>query len=174
MQLYGLLGQTQFDPNDKRVWIAMGVAMLAATYLVLRPMLKKKKDPLEKLPFSNLHTQRSVERQMQHLLVELSEMVRQMNAQIDTRAGKLEVLIREADEKLAALKDATGSTAKLPAASPGYVPPPPADRPAMTSDSRHAQVYALADEGRNAGEIASSLDRPKGEIELILALRARG
>ena len=35
----------------------------------------------------------------------------------------------------------------------------------------NALVYALADDGRSAQEIATQLGRPKGEIELILALR---
>ncbi len=41
------------------------------------------------------------------------------------------------------------------------------------SDARHRQVYALADQGRSAAEIARQIDRPYGEIELILALRPR-
>lgn len=170
------LAQNQIDLNDKRVWVSLGVAMLAGVYLLLRPMLRKKKDPLEKAPFANLHTQRAVEKQMQNLLVELSDMVRTMNAQIDTRAAKLEVLIREADEKLAQLKSATQSSTGIPAPLTGraYTPPPPADRPVMEMDSRHAQVYTLADAGRSAAEIAATLDRAKGEIELILALRAKG
>ena len=43
---------------------------------------------------------------MESLLVELSEMARQISAQLDTRSQKLEILIREADEKIAALADA--------------------------------------------------------------------
>jgi hypothetical protein len=35
-------------------------------------------------------------------------------------------------------------------------------------------VYALADEGRPPREIAARLNRPSGEIELILALRPHG
>jgi hypothetical protein len=35
-------------------------------------------------------------------------------------------------------------------------------------------VYALADQGQSAYDIANQLGRPRGEIELILALRPRG
>jgi hypothetical protein len=38
---------------------------------------------------------------------------------------------------------------------------------------RYQQIYALADDGQTAPEIATTLDRPRGEIDLILALRAR-
>lgn len=163
-----ILSATTFDTQDQRVWIGIGVAVMAAMYLIVRPMMRKKKDPLEKMPFSNLHTQRSVEQQMSNLLVELSDMTRQLSAQLDTRAARLELLIREADEKLASLKAASTAAVAIPAAAFS-----PADRPRHEPDSRHSQVYMLADEGRSPGEIATSLDRPKGEIELILALRAK-
>ena len=163
-----ILSATTFDTQDKRVWIGLGLAVMAAMYLILRPMMRKKKDPLEKMPFSNLHTQRTVEQQMSNLLVELSDMTRQLSAQLDTRAAKLELLIREADEKLASLKSASTAAVAVPA--PAFSP---ADRPRPEPDSRHSHIYSLADEGRSPGEIAASLDRPKGEIELILALRAK-
>jgi hypothetical protein len=41
---------------------------------------------------------------MGNLLVEYEGMIRRMTAQVDTRATKLEMLIREADEKIALLK----------------------------------------------------------------------
>jgi hypothetical protein len=40
-------------------------------------------------------------------------------------------------------------------------------------DPRHAEVYRLADQGQTPQQIAQRLGRPSGEIELILALRAR-
>lgn len=147
-----------FDPATK--WAVIALTMLTIAYAVIRPLFRRK-DPLDKPPaFSSLAQQRSVERQMQNILVELSEMARQITAQLDTRAGKLEALIREADEKIAAMKS--------PPASPSRGDPA---LPELPSDPRHAQVYALADQGRSSNEIAQQLHRPSGEIELILALR---
>ena len=40
-------------------------------------------------------------------------------------------------------------------------------------NARYARIYALADSGRDARQIAAELDRPHGEVELILALRRR-
>src|SRR5437773_1543254 len=80
--------------NDQQGWVALVIAMMAIGYLLFRPRFKKK-DPLEKPAFGSLAAQRSVERQMQNLLVELSEMARQMNAQVDTRATKLQELIKQ-------------------------------------------------------------------------------
>lgn len=165
----------------QRSWVALVIAMLAVSYLLFRPKLKKKKDPLEQPVFSSLAQQRSVERQMQNLLVELSEMARQISAQLDTRAAKLEALIREADQKLAELRNTTDGKASGANASTSFAIPPsdaPPESPESPSaslpiDPRHAEVYALADSGRAPKEIASQLGRPSGEVELILALRPR-
>jgi flagellar biosynthesis/type III secretory pathway M-ring protein FliF/YscJ len=152
-----------FDPASK--WFVIILAMLTIIYAVMRPWLRKR-DPLSKPPsFGSLAQQRSVERQMQNVLVEMSEMARQITAQLDTRAAKLEALIREADEKITAMKSAATTQAPAqPFTAAVSAPPPP--------DPRHAQVYALADQGRSSREIAQQLNRPSGEIELILALRS--
>jgi len=147
------------DPVSK--WAVIVLSIMTILYAVIRPMFRRK-DPLDKPPrFATLARQRSVEKQMQNVLVELSEMARQITAQIDTRAAKLEALIREADEKIATMKSN---------APPALPMPPPANAMPI-SDPRHAQVYALADQGRSSTEIAQQLHRPSGEIELILALR---
>jgi hypothetical protein len=159
--------------SQPEMWVLMGLGAAGLIYLiVIRPMMRKK-DPLEKPPaFASLSQQRAVERQMQNLLVELSEMARQITAQLDTRAAKLELLLKEADQKIAALHagERGNNGSSLP--PPTMVSSDPtlaaiSDEP----DPRHAEVYALADQGRDPYEIASQLGRPRGEVELILALR---
>jgi len=164
--------------RDQQGWVALVVALVCIGYLLFRPKFRKK-DPLEKAPFSSLSQQRSVERQMQSLLVELSDMTRQMNAQIDTRAAKLQELIRQADERIGTLKQLQGHAPDEPPAPQAPIPvqsisEPVSDPTMMETDPRHAEIYSLADEGRNAREIAARLNRPSGEVELILALRPRG
>jgi hypothetical protein len=95
-------------------WIAfaVGVAAVAFVYYRSHKLARTRKDPLAKPPvMGSLAQQRSVERQMQGLLVELSEMARQIGAQLDTRAGKLDVLLREADDKLTQLQVASDALA---------------------------------------------------------------
>jgi hypothetical protein len=177
-----------FDDPGKQ-WLAIGAALFLVAYFVLRPMAKKKKDdPLSRMSSSPgaMAKQRSVEREMSNLLVELSEMARQVTAQLDTRAAKLELLMKEADEKIEALQRlSTSSSGKIPAPNPTHqnsaeraalmqpldVPPPAPAPPEPAIDPRYAEIYALADEGRSPGDIATRLGRPSGEIELILALR---
>lgn len=158
----------KLDPTSR--WLLIIVSGLTIFYAVMRPF-RRKKDPLARPP-SNLAGQRAVEREMSNLLMELSEMARQVSAQLDTRAAKLELLIKEADEKIAALRsvgsrpglsDIDGARTALEMMALKRAEP--------TVDPRNAEIYALADQGRSSREIAQQLRRPEGEVELILALR---
>ena len=111
-----------------------------------------------------LARQRQVERQMESLLVELNNMARQISAQLDTRAAKLETLLKEADEKISRLAREPATPLAIGRDLPPLAP---------EEDSRHVAIYQLADSGLSAGQIAQRLARPNGEIELILALRSR-
>jgi hypothetical protein len=158
-------------------WIALAIGVLGLAYIVLRPKFGRRRDPLENPgPRMSLAQQRSLERDMSTLVVELSEMARQITAQLDTRAAKLEALIAEADQRIEQLKrhSAAGTREVEPPVSRPADPPASSPDPAPaeeTVDPRHAAVYALADEGLSASAIAQRLRRPSGEIELILALR---
>ena len=166
-----LLTVTLDGPTRWLLIIAVGLTIF---YAVMRPM-RKKKDPLGKSGNRpGLAGQRAVERDMSNLLVELSEMARQVTAQLDTRTLKLEMLLKEADERIAVLKEllrqapAGNGSAAAQQAAPAA---PAADVPAI--DPRHLAVYELADQKLAAAQIADRLGRPRGEVELILALRKR-
>jgi hypothetical protein len=197
-----LLLETSANPSSQWAVIALGV--LTVVYVaVIRPMRKgKRKDPLGRSPAQlSLAQQRVVEREMTNLLVEYEEMLRRMSAQLDTRAAKLEILMKEADEKLqrleklvrtpdpAAARDA--GMAQASAATPtqevatiaadSAVPEGTVEAieaggnaPPAGSDRRHADVYDLADRGQTPQQIAQQINRPAGEVELILALRSAG
>jgi hypothetical protein len=167
-RMFAILADAPSQLTPTEIWTLVGLGAFGLFYLaVMRPMMRRK-DPLEKPPaFASLSQQRSVERQMQNLLVELSEMARQITAQLDTRAAKLESLIKEADEKIAAMRSQNNG------ASETHIAPPLSPAMEEMPDPRHAEVYALADQGRDAGDIAAKLGRPRGEVELILALRSK-
>lgn len=176
--------------------LLLGAAVFLLGYVVLRPMMRRKADPLKTSPVvRGLAQQRSVERQMETLLVELSDMARQMTAQLDTRSAKLEILLREADETIARLKthqqQASATTmryeglrydaesAAQPARAPAMQPAPPPEpeplpiAPPPAEDAHYEPIYAKADAGESVNDIARALGRPSGEIELILALRRK-
>ena len=151
--------------NETMQWVVYGVGALTIFYVVLRPTFRKK-DPLAQAnPKLSMAQQRSVEREMSNLLVELSEMARQITGQLDTRAAKLEALMQEADKKIAELK-----RLETVHAEPEIRPLDPKPMP-VANDARYSAIYSLADAGHSVQEIAQQLARPRGEVELILALR---
>jgi hypothetical protein len=185
-----LLASFSNDPNAK--YILVGVVGVIVLYVVMRPFLqKKKKDPFDRANFTqSLSQQRGVERQMQHLLVELNEMARQMTAQLDSRSTKLELLIKDADERLAELRRATDAARsaaprfEIPPSSALFAPTTPSQQPSSfglrepepdvdATDPTHLQIHQLSDEGKTVSDIAAILGHPSGEIELILALRPK-
>jgi hypothetical protein len=187
MQQFLLVGSI---PDEQTYPILIGLGAVILIYLaVLRPKMRKKKDPLDQPPArATMAQQRALERDMQTLLVEYEQMIRNMTSQLDTRAAKLELLIKEADEKLAALRAANaGSIPAYSAASAesAAVAEPEAAAIARATDltptprrdptgpdPRHAEVYALADQGLPARDVARRTGIPHGEIELMLNIRA--
>jgi hypothetical protein len=168
--------------TDAMQWVIYAMLAVCIVYVVVRPMMRKKKDPMEKPMNFSLSEQRAVERQMSDLLVELSEMARKVTAQLDTRSRKLEMLIEDADRKIEELKRLTGEKQSSSAAAAASrwdegaregnrrsAAPPASEEPML--NARYSAIYDLADQGRTAQEIAHELDRPQGEVELILALR---
>lgn len=185
-----------FSRDESTQWVVLAAGVIATIYVVMRSKSRAKRvDPLARQPAAmGLSQQRQIERDMGNLMVEMLETARQMTAQLDTRAAKLDLLIRQADQRLESLKSAghglvapTPSTATPSQLSDGAntatvnetaesAPASPAATPQPTEtppDPRHAEIYAMADSGRSPHEIARSLDRPNGEVELILALRRR-
>ena len=104
-----------------------------------------------------------IRRDVDALLVELQELSRRISAEIDVRFAKLEVAMRDADRRIAALN----RLAHL-----GERPQPTEPKDANEGqDIRHVIVYELADQGYSSVEIAKDLGKTPGEVELILNLR---
>ncbi len=194
----------QSGPRDIGQWVALSAGILAVAYLLLRKG-SRRKDPLDHKPPLTLAQHRQVDRDMGNLLVELSDMARQVSSQLDTRAKKLELLIDEADRRIERLTGimATGAPVsptdrpapREPSPNRDFPPirdlpnardyppardlqthrdfPPTPTAPPDGLDPRHADIHRLADEGLGARAIAEKLNRPNGEVELILALRHR-
>lgn len=173
------------NATDTRTLILMGVSIAAVLYFTFRK--KRKRDPLGNLPFrTSMQQQKALERDMQNVVVELSEMTRQMTAQLETRAAKLDLLIQEADAKIVKLDaalaavngqaipapDAIDQPAKPPAKTPAK-PAGPSMRLVTDTEDRWSEIYALADQGLSTSQIARQLNRPEGEVDLILHLRPK-
>lgn len=109
---------------------------------------------------------------LERLMADAEELTRRLAAVLENRAARIEVLLEQADERLAALETATPAA---PTADAPRTPAPPAGfsltDTTPTTDPLHRKVYDLADRGLTPVDIARQIDRPTGQIELILALR---
>ena len=99
----------------------------------------------------------------------------QTSAQLDARCAEARDLLAAIDRKLEeADRLPARPTRKRAPGAPRAAPPntgtaqPDEQR---ASDSRREQVFAMADEGAAAAEIARSTGLSEGEIELILGMR---
>ncbi|MCA9294389.1 MAG: hypothetical protein KDA20_11310 [Phycisphaerales bacterium] len=120
---------------------------------------------------------------LEHLMVEVQELTRVCAAQIENRASRLELLIAQADERLARLAAAQGSADALMPDGPDAAPQvmAPVTRPVTAarskpsapaaSDAREA-IRALHAQGKSATEIATATGEPIGKVELVIALHA--
>lgn len=116
---------------------------------------------------------------------EAAALARDLTAELDARADRLERLIAEADQRLEQLAQAqarigTAASASASAAGAAKTPTAPA-RPsfvashAQASDERLEDttraILSLADEGLTPVQIAQRLGQHVGKVELILALQ---
>ena len=134
---------------------------------------------------SRLKEHREVKGDLEQLMVELHEAARRLNAQLDTKAAKLEILIHDADQRIASLRSADAQDAAQPLAPEVAAGAPQAldvtvddstassDEEAVADPVRH-RILALAREGKSPVQIARATGIQPGEVELILALEASG
>jgi hypothetical protein len=115
---------------------------------------------------------------MEAVMVEMQELTRVCAAQVENRVARLEMLLREADDRIARLSAATGETPQVSARNPSQgsvggaaARPAPVVRPIIGADELSQRVYALADTGMAPGDVARELGEHTGKVELILALR---
>lgn len=127
--------------------------------------------------YAELESRQSSRRDVEQATIELDKVARQVHAQIDTKLVRLEVLIRDADKRIAELSAAVGDRQRPPPFEVTLAEETPAaagETAPEGSDERFASIYQWADKGLTAGQIADKVDRAQGEVELILGLRKAG
>ncbi len=156
--------------------------VLGLVFIFVRKLRKNKQKHFEMdLPprerIDRLHSGASSTNDMHAVTARAQESVQTLITQLENKAVRLESLLDRAESRIAELE------ARFDAASDGLARREEhnaAPRPAIAmtrepdsppADPLHARVHALADQGLNPVEIARQVDRPTGQIELILALR---
>lgn len=109
---------------------------------------------------------------MEAVMAEMQDLTRLCAAQIENRVAKLETVIRDADARIARLEAMSGAPSPAPVAPVvPVVRPAPERRSIIGADELSQRVYALADSGLSAADVARELEEHTGKVELILALR---
>ena len=117
-------------------------------------------------------------------MVEVQELTRVCAAQIENRAQRLELLIAQADDRLARLaaqqssaqavaEVVTHPTAPVsrPIAKPQTAEAPTPARKGQSIDAR-THIRALHAQGKSSAEIARLTGEPIGKVELVIALQS--
>jgi len=143
---------------------------------------------------AELKQRNNAEGDIRDLLLELEQAAREITAQLDTRYRKLELVMRDADNRIAELRRLSGTRGSANAATPvstsrldiivGDEDVEPASATVPTSATVSAstrtvaprgndfeRVCALADQEMAARDIAARVQRSLGEVELMLAMR---
>lgn len=112
---------------------------------------------------------------LERVMADAEELTRRLAAVLDNKAARLEVLIDQADERMRQLEETLESSGDGRSGGPAGDDDEPAAHapptPRLSADPLHRRVYDLADQGVSPIEIARQIDRPTGQVELILALR---
>jgi len=193
--MHALLAQSGQELSPWLLVAAAGAVVLVIL-LLATPLLRRRNEstrtttppqssaPPTLTPPTASGEHRALERDIQILIKELSDLTRRVNAQIaqvDERSARLEQLVRAADERAARLRamhgepngngsgdgDGDGVEVVVPAIQTTSATSPD------EIDPRHVEIYTLCEQGLSTQQIADRLHRPSGEVELIIALRPR-
>lgn len=107
------------------------------------------------------------------LAKDLNELTERLAEELDRKAERIEALIAAADERIRQMERLQ---MEAPVAAPALEaraiePRHRVRHETLGVEPSHREVYDLADAGLSPVEIAQKLDRPTGQIELILNLR---
>lgn len=163
-----------------------------ASYLMLRRAARRlPKTSSAAVPASRIHRNTSLPGQTRHALtssierssVELHDLARELQGELDSKARVLQLLIAQARSEAERLEDLlarceAGSQAEATDsrdndAEEAFLLREIAHNASFEGAPPHADlVHRLANTGETAVAIAETLGRPLGEVELILSLRS--
>lgn len=153
------------------IYLVLGLAVVAGLYYILTQITARQRRVNAELT------------RLERLSAEVAMNAEAVLERVDERIDRLNALVVEVEVRMA-----KAPPAPMPEAEPVVEPereperePEPVAAPeeaAATPARRDYQeartsVWALADQGKGAGEIATLLDMPRGEVMLLLNLRGR-
>jgi hypothetical protein len=127
----------------------------------------------KRLPAANAAAPKAAASGTTELAADMRELAERLADDLDSKADRLETLLAQAEVRIQQLERLAAVPVREPA---GLVEPrqsyvqSPRTR-GESAELSHREVYELADSGLSPVEIAKRLERPTGQVELILNLR---
>ena len=149
-------------------WMYVLLLGLAALALVVPRKLARRSKILTR---ENVSETERLKRSMEELLIQLQEVAREVNATLDTKMIALNQLVEDAEARIDELKELLEKAPTGASKGTGE----PSEDPVQDGRRREVEemVLRLVGEGKTELEIAQETGIPRGEIELVLALRRK-
>lgn len=116
----------------------------------------------------------AVKSDLTEFMVQLQQVAREINAQLDTKFIKLERSISDADDRIARLQRTIRAADGEPMLDVTVSDDPAGQTiapPRTSLSARRQRIFSLADTGESAASIAAQMGVSVGEVDLILKLR---
>lgn len=166
-----MLAELPSNPYAVLVPMVLGVTILMLV-TIRRMSMSRDSQRTGKSTRRNYQQEHIIRDNLEQLCVELQEMSRQIYGEIDTRTTRLEILIRQADERIARLESLMAAQQQHTSQLHNYESTSSDDTSDQSAeDPTRALIYQLADEGKSSLDIARQTSQTTGEVELLLALR---
>jgi hypothetical protein len=167
-----LLAQSTTGPVP--LWVYILVLALIILAFVLPRKLARRSPVLTR---QNLNETDRLKKSMDDLLIQLQEVSRDVNATLDTKILTLNQLIDDAQARIDELNDLLRKLPDVPRNTdadrlPERETPAASERTSLRQQQQDA-VLQLAAQGKSDLEISRETGIPRGEIELLLALRRK-
>ncbi len=159
------------------VLLALVVAVMTMVMLSTRRRIIQSRGssrPDVRQRYAELQQKSRGARDLETVMAEFDQLARQVHGRLDTRFAKLEMVIRDADEridKLSRLIRAADGSPTLDLTLGEEASGESLSDNTKPDQERHAPIFRLSDSGLSAAQIAREVGRTTGEIELILALQ---
>ncbi len=138
-------------------WLLLIAAILIVTFIMLRSNRRRMVEGASRRYKGEMDpaTTRSaaIKKDMERLVIELNELAREVNGQIDTRFAKLEQSIADADKRVSALRILVDAANKANDAAYDRIRPPATSSESVAAVSQAGIDVTISDEGETGSAV---------------------
>ena len=160
--------------------IALIGIIVAVTFLTLLSISRRRREggPSPRAYARELvgraREEKAIHSDIAEIMLQLQQVAREINAQLDAKFIRLEQCIADADRRIERVERAARPVAPRAAldvtvgeesTDERQAPEPP------QQDRTRERIHAMMDRGMSASDIAQAVGKPFGEVELMIALR---